>query len=121
MTQAPSNPTPAAPAGYANGAATDNSSLSGFIERFFGSDQAVAIKEDLKGRAVEARENLNVARTNAVATAKAHPLLTAALVVGGIAAIGLLANPATRRATIAGGAGLWSKYGHRLTDRLPKA
>ncbi|NBB16786.1 hypothetical protein GVN21_15585 [Caulobacter sp. SLTY] len=114
------NPTPP-PAGYRNGAANNSTSLSGFIERFFGSDQAVAIKEDLKGRAVEARDNLNLARTNAVATAKAHPLLTAALVVGGIAAIGLLANPATRRAAIAGGTGLWGKYGHLLTDKMPKS
>jgi hypothetical protein len=112
----PAQPNPPS-TGYTNGVANTAPPQS-FIERIFGSDQAVALKDDLKDRAIEARDNLSLARTNVVAGAKAHPLLTAAAVIGGIAAIGLLANPATRRAAVAGGAGLWSKYGHLLTGKL---
>ncbi|HYE44562.1 MAG TPA: hypothetical protein VEA44_02190 [Caulobacter sp.] len=103
-----------------NGAANE-APLGGFLDRFFGGEQATAMKEDLKDRALEARDTLKTAKTSLMASARAHPLLAIAAVVGGIAAIGLLANPATRRAAIAGGAGLWGKYGHMLKARTPGA
>jgi hypothetical protein len=101
-------------------AANDGGAL-GFLDRLFGPDtrQTVVDKaQDARAivaeKAQDARANLSVAGGNLAATARAHPVLAVLTVVGGIAAIGLLANPATRRAAIAGGTMLWSKYGSKL-------
>jgi hypothetical protein len=110
-----------------NGAANDSGGAFGFLDRFFGPDTREAVVEKAQGaramvagKAQDARANLSVARTNLVATAKAHPVLAVLTVVGGIAAIGLLANPATRRAAVAGGTALWGKYGHKAQELLPQ-
>jgi hypothetical protein len=50
-----------------------------------------------------------------LASAKAHPVLSVLAVAGGIAGLVLLANPATRKAAIAGGLTLWKTYGGKLT------
>ncbi len=107
--------------------ANDGGGAFSFLDRFFGPDTRAAVAEtalDARDRVVEtaqdARANLSVAGTSLAATARAHPLLAVLTVVGGIAAIGLLANPATRRAAIAGGAALWSKYGHKAQDLMPR-
>ncbi len=123
----PASTGPAYVPAQTNGAANDSVRPLGFLDRFFGADTREAVTGkalDARDRVVEtaqdARANLSVAGTNLAATARAHPVLAVLTVVGGIAAIGLLANPATRRAAIAGGTALWSKYGDRLPGLLPK-
>lgn len=113
---------------FTNGAAAnDGGGALGFLDRFFGADTREAVVEKagearaiVAEKAQEARAKAVVAGDSLVATAKAHPVLTVLTVVGGIAAIGLLANPATRRAAIAGGTALWGKYGDKALDLLPK-
>ncbi|MDB5469723.1 MAG: hypothetical protein JWR84_1283 [Caulobacter sp.] len=110
-----------------DGAANDSGGAFSFLDRFFGAGAREAVTEKaldaraaVAGRAQDARANLSAAGTNLAATARAHPVLAVLTVVGGIAAIALLANPATRRAAIAGGTALWGKYGDRLPGLLPK-
>lgn len=116
----PSQPTGARPANDSGGA-------FGFLDRFFGADTREVVAEKAgEARALVAetaqdvRAKASVASGNLAATARAHPLLTVLTVVGGIAAIGLLANPATRRAAIAGGSALWGRYGGKALDLLPR-
>lgn len=110
-----------------NGAANDSGGALGFLDRFFGPDtrgalteKALDVRDQVIDTAQDARANLSVAGTSLAATARAHPVLAVLTVVGGIAVIGLLANPATRRAAIAGGTALWSKYGRKAQALLPR-
>lgn len=109
-------------------AANDGGGALGFLDRFFGADtrEAVVSKaQDARDLAVagtrKARARATVAGNSVVATARAHPVLAVLTVVGGLAAIGLLANPATRRAAIAGGTALWGKYGDKATSLLAQS
>lgn len=122
----PTAPGPAYVPSQPNGAANDSSGALGFLDRFFGPDTREAVAEKAQDaralvseKAQDARAKLSVAGSQLVATARAHPVLTALTLVGGIAVIGLLANPASRRAAIAGGTALWSKYGDRLVPPKP--
>ena len=90
------------PTQFTNGAANDSAGPLGFLDRFFGADTRETVREKAQDartlvaeKAQDARANLSVAGNSLAATAKAHPVLAALTVVGGIAAIGLLANPAT--------------------------
>ena len=109
------------PTQITDGAAASDGSALGLLDRFFGPDTRETVREKAQEartlvaeKAQDARANLSVAGSTLAATARAHPVLAVLTVVGGIAAIGLLANPATRRAAIAGGTMLWSKYGSKL-------
>ncbi len=106
----PSRPAGARPA--------NDSGAFSFLDRVFGVDtrEVVTEKADearalVTEKAQEARAKATLARYNLAAAARTHPVLTGLAVIGGIAVIGLLANPATRRAAIAGGSTLWGKYG----------
>ena len=48
-----------------------------------------------------------------LATAKAHPFLSVAALIGGVAALGLLANPAGRRLALAAAPGAWAWWQQR--------
>ena len=115
------------PTRFTDGSAANDGGRLSFLDRFFGADTRETVREKAEEARIlvaektqDARANLSVAGANLVATARAHPVLAALTVVGGIAAIGLLANPATRRAAIAGGTALWSRYGQKAQDLLPR-
>lgn len=48
-----------------------------------------------------------------LATARAHPVLSIAALIGGVAALGLLANPAGRRLALAAAPGAWAWWQQR--------
>lgn len=113
---------------YTNGRAANDGGALGFLDRFFGADTREAVVEkaqDARDIAIaktrDARAKASAAGNSVVATARAHPVLAALTVVGGLAAIGLLANPATRRAAIAGGTALWGKYGGKAQSLLAQS
>lgn len=124
----PTAPGPAyVPTQFTDGAANDGGRTFGFLDRFFGADTRETVIEKAQDaralvteKAQDARASLTTGGAKLAATARAHPVLTILTLVGGAVAIGLLANPASRRAAIAGGTALWSKYGDKLPALLAK-
>lgn len=93
-----------------NGAAHAGPAFGSVLDRLLGSDPAATARDTID----DAKTQLTTAKNTAVATAKAHPVLSLLVLAGAVAAIGLLANPATRKAAIAGGLGLWKTFGSKV-------
>jgi hypothetical protein len=84
--------------------------VSELIDRVMGSDSVGRMREKAK----EAKTSLTEAGATAVETAKARPVVSILSLIGGLALIGLLAHPTSRKAAIDGGRTLMKGLGQKM-------